>query len=167
MGSDVTEEWRPVPGFGGRFQVSSLGRVRRLRFTVHKSDGNKQTYPERLLTASPHAAGYRTVALCYESKTHTTLLHRLIAQAFIPNPDSLPFVRHLNDIPDDNRIENLAWGTQSDNMGDCVRNGNHNHARRDLCPRGHEYKQYATRRGCPTCASLLRDRKQRHDSMKD
>lgn len=50
-------------------------------------------------------------------------LHRLLAQTFIPNPDNLPLVRHLNDIKDDNRLENLAWGTQLDNQKDSVRNG--------------------------------------------
>lgn len=50
-------------------------------------------------------------------------LHRLLAQTFIPNPDKLPLVRHLNDIKDDNRLENLAWGTQLDNQKDSVRNG--------------------------------------------
>lgn len=50
-------------------------------------------------------------------------LHRLLAQTFIPNPDNLPLVRHLNDIKDDNRLENLAWGTRLDNQKDSVRNG--------------------------------------------
>ena len=52
-------------------------------------------------------------------------IHRLIAQTFLPNPDNLPLVRHLNDIKDDNRVENLAWGTVFDNHLDCVKNGNY------------------------------------------
>lgn len=51
-------------------------------------------------------------------------LHRLIAEEFIPNPDNLPVVRHLNDDPRDNHVDNLAWGTQRDNMYDCIENGN-------------------------------------------
>lgn len=58
-----------------------------------------------------------------EGKLKEVYLHRLLAQTFIPNPDNLPVVRHLNDIPDDNRLENLAWGTQADNQRDSVRNG--------------------------------------------
>jgi hypothetical protein len=50
-------------------------------------------------------------------------IHRLIAEAFIPNPNNYPVVRHLNDDASDNSIENLAWGTQSDNRLDCIRNG--------------------------------------------
>lgn len=49
-------------------------------------------------------------------------LHRVVAEAFIPNPNNLPYVRHLNDDPTDNRVENLAWGTQKDNHEDSVRN---------------------------------------------
>ena len=50
--------------------------------------------------------------------------HRLIADAFIPNPDNYPIVRHLDDDPSNNDISNLAWGTPKDNFEDCVRNGN-------------------------------------------
>lgn len=58
------------------------------------------------------------------NKPNRKYLHRAIAEAFIPNPDNLPMVRHLNDIPYDNSVENLAWGTQKDNMRDCINNGN-------------------------------------------
>lgn len=50
-------------------------------------------------------------------------VHRIVAEAFIPNPHNYPIVRHLNDDPADNRVENLEWGTQKDNHADCVRNG--------------------------------------------
>lgn len=69
-------------------------------------------------SAGPH--GYRMIG----PKSKRKYLHRAIAEAFIPNPDNLPMVRHLNDDPTDNRVENLAWGTQTDNMQDCIRNGN-------------------------------------------
>lgn len=52
-------------------------------------------------------------------------LHRLLAQTFIPNPDNLPLVRHLNDVKDDNRLENLAWGDSKDNASDAIRNNTH------------------------------------------
>lgn len=54
-------------------------------------------------------------------------IHRLVGKAFVPNPDNLPYVRHLNDDPTDNWAVNLAWGTQRDNHEDCVKNG-HWHA---------------------------------------
>lgn len=51
-------------------------------------------------------------------------IHRMVAEAFIPNPLNLPMVRHLDDDPSNNFVENLAWGTQTDNMRDCINNGN-------------------------------------------
>lgn len=54
-------------------------------------------------------------------------VHRLVGKAFVPNPNNLPYVRHLNDDPTDNYAVNLAWGTQRDNHEDCVKNG-HWHA---------------------------------------
>lgn len=66
--------------------------------------------------------GYLYISLS-KGRTFHKRLHRLLAQNFIPNPDNLPLVRHLNDIKIDNRIENLAWGTNSDNMKDMINNG--------------------------------------------
>ena len=57
-------------------------------------------------------------------------IHILKAKAFLfsPNPSNYNIIRHLNDIKTDNRLENLAWGTQSDNIRDCIRNGNYNYS---------------------------------------
>lgn len=67
------------------------------------------------------------------------LIHHLVAQAFIgPKPEGME-VRHANDIRDDNRAENLSYGTRSENMYDSIRNGSHNRASRTHCCRGHEY----------------------------
>ena len=104
-------EWRTIEGFPD-YQISDDGRVK------------SYIGGEHYLKPSKGSTGHMHVTLF--NKNHNRgykLLHRLIAEAFIPNPDNLPFVRHLNDIPDDNRIENLAWGTNSDNMKDAIRNG--------------------------------------------
>jgi hypothetical protein len=66
--------------------------------------------------------GYLSVCL-YNNKNELKQLHRLLAETFIPNPDNLPVVRHLNDNPTDNRLENLAWGTYKDNAKDSMKNG--------------------------------------------
>ena len=72
--------------------------------------------------------GYLRVGLMTNnSKTRVCRVHTLKAKAFIYNPNPLTYniIRHLNDIKTDNRLENLAWGTQSDNVRDCIRNGNY------------------------------------------
>jgi len=78
--------------------------------------------PEGKITeGSRHGVkGYRMIG----KRSNRKYLHRAIAEAFIPNPDNLPYVRHLDDDPQNNSVSNLAWGTQKDNMGDCIRNGN-------------------------------------------
>lgn len=74
--------------------------------------------------------------LCYDltlesKKAKKYNIHRLLAEHFIPNPDNYPVVRHLNDNKLDNRLENLAWGTYSDNSNDCKLNGNYKVVRHD------------------------------------
>lgn len=78
---------------------------------------------KRLMRPHLSSAGYRTLTLCKNGKKHQRPLHRLLAMIFIPNPDGYEVVRHLNDVSDDNRLENLAWGTHQDNCLDKVRNG--------------------------------------------
>lgn len=67
--------------------------------------------------------GYTTVPLFELGARSYHLVHRLVAQAFIPNPDNLPFACHKDDDPSNNCVENLFWGTQLDNMQDKVRKG--------------------------------------------
>lgn len=67
--------------------------------------------------------GHLGVAMSRNGKDIYRYVHRLIGKAFIPNPTDLPIVRHLNDIPYDNVVENLEWGTQKDNMADAKANG--------------------------------------------
>ena len=70
--------------------------------------------------------GYGYYSLKTKDKKHKIVrIHRVLAEWLIPNPDNLPMVRHLNDNKNDWRIENLAWGNDSHNMYDAIRNGNH------------------------------------------
>lgn len=132
----TTEEiWKPVVGYEGLYEVSDHGRVRSLdRRLPH--NGHTRFFPGVILKPSSHKQGYLTVKLRGGGRH---FIHRLMAEAFIPNPDNLPLVRHLNDVETDNRLENLAWGTWSDNSEDSVRNGVHSQASKTHCKRGHPY----------------------------
>lgn len=103
------EEWRPVVGFEGRYEVSSEGRVRSLNYRMRKG-------AVRILRPARNKDGYLNVHLYAQDGGKTYKVHRLVAQAFIPNPDSLPEVNHKNEEKSDNRVENLEWCSRDDNM---------------------------------------------------
>ena len=110
------EEWRSVVGFEGTYEASALG-VRRIA-------PGCGTWPGRILKQSRDARGCPRVNLYFHGKRTTHYVAHLVADAFLPPKKPTDQVlRHLNDDPTDNRIENLAWGTYSDNMADAIRNG--------------------------------------------
>ena len=130
----MTERWVPVVGAEQDYEVSTCGRVRSLTRTWIKSNGVQYTRPGKLLACAPDEKGYPRVRIGKRDQR----VHCIMAEAFIgPRPDGNE-ARHLNDIPSDNRIENIAWGTSAENSADMVRNG-HNNVSKTECPRGHAY----------------------------
>ena len=85
---------------------------------------NKETGKTIKWLISRH--GYYYCHLWANNGNRYIRMHRLLALAFIPNPNNYPLVRHLNDIKTDNRLENLAWGTMSENIKDSIKNGKYN-----------------------------------------
>ena len=98
------EIWRDVRGYEGLYQVSNFGRVR----SFHNSG-------MRILSPSK-VKGYLCINLFKDNKAKNFKVHRLVAQAFLPNPDNLPQVDHINTDKTDNRVENLQWVTGSENV---------------------------------------------------
>jgi hypothetical protein len=106
---DNSEEWRTVAGFEGRYEVSNHGRVRSIaRIPRIRKLGL--------------ASGYHTLQLGPRGARHTYLIHRLVAQAFIPNPDNKPEVNHLHEPKTNNRADNLEWATRPENTEHAVIN---------------------------------------------
>lgn len=98
----MTEEiWKNIKGYGNTCQVSNLGRIKCGKVI-------KTPYKEK--------KGYLRIAL--KGKKH--LVHRLVAEAFIPNPDNKPCIDHINTIRDDNRVENLRWCTSKENCNNFI-----------------------------------------------
>lgn len=146
------EQWRPIPGFS-YYLASNLGRVRSIdRPTGHRGRVLKQQFTD---WSADH--GYRQVVLTENYEKRTMKVHRLVALAFLPNPEDLPMVRHLDGNPENNHVDNLAWGTHVDNMADMVGHGNHHSARKTHCPAGHPYDAENVQlingrsRHCKTC----------------
>ena len=111
------EEWRDIIGYEGLYQVSNLGRVKSLNYN--------HTGKEGILDTKPTSSGYVQVNLYKNNKRKTYLVHRLVAQSFIPNPLGLHEVNHIIDDFEhrsDNRVENLEWCTKDYNINYGNRN---------------------------------------------
>jgi hypothetical protein len=146
----MDEEWRDVPQFEGMYAVSSRGRVRSL---PRHSGARPSPVGERLLKLSPGPTGYLRVILRRENRSFTVKVHHLVLMAFVgPRPDGMEGL-HGNGDELDNRLENLRWGTKSENMRDQVRHGTHVQARKTTCPKGHPYtkRNAAGSRICMDC----------------
>lgn len=111
----IDEEWRDVSGYEGLYQVSNLGRVRSLdRWRKNGSGEYKQK--GRILNQGDTTTGYKQIVLNKDKKRKTLKVHRLVAIAFIPNPENKPNVNHIDGNPHNNKVENLEWCTQSENV---------------------------------------------------
>lgn len=102
------EEWREMHNTDGVYLVSNKGRFRRVKH--RKNPTNK------LIKPSDSGKGYLQVPLCIDGVNSAVLAHRAVAIAFIPNPDNLPEVDHLDDNKQNNCVENLIWSTSGDNV---------------------------------------------------
>ena len=129
----MIEEWRPVVGYEGLYEVSNTGRVRSLDMYVKSRYGNYRLHKGKVLSPAKDKNGYLKVNLCYNGKDKIIRVHRLVTEAFIPNPDNLPEVNHKDEDKTNNRVENLEWcdrsyninyGTRKDKVRDTkIKNG--------------------------------------------
>lgn len=116
------EDWRPVVGFEGLYEVSRCGQVRSLSTLRQHGGYRPRIIPGKLL--KPKAGHkYAIVSLWDASgKDHHRSIHRLVAEAFVPNPTGARLVRHKDDQPRNNWAENLLWGSHADNTKDAQLN---------------------------------------------
>jgi argininosuccinate lyase len=120
----MKEVWKDVEGFEGKYEVSSLGRVRSYFKTVIYKDGRVYHYKPAFLKGYPNKVGYLHVNLFYaKNKSKTVDIHRLVAEAFIPKIKGKNGVNHKNGVKTDNRAENLEWSTQKENVHHAIENG--------------------------------------------
>lgn len=96
------EQWLPIDGYDG-YEVSNYGRVKSLNYN--------KTKQERILKQGTTKYGYQLVMLCNGGKHKMFSVHRLVAMAFIPNPNNYPLVNHKDEVKTNNHVENLEWCT--------------------------------------------------------
>ena len=111
----MVEIWKDIKDFEGYYQVSNLGKVKSLKRTVKRKDGFTQSYNERILKPSITNKNYELVMLCKNHKIFAKSVHRLVAEAFVPNEDNKPVVDHIDTNIHNNCADNLKWVTQQEN----------------------------------------------------
>ena len=107
-----SEIWKDVVGFEGLYKVSNKGNV----FSVGRRDSRGRKCGGRILKPTRTRNGYLKVDLHNNGKRKTKHIHRLVAETFIPNPESLPQINHIDEVKDNNNVENLEWCTSKDNI---------------------------------------------------
>ena len=143
------EIWKDIIGYEGYYQVSNLGRIKSMDRVIYNKDGHPYHYPGRIRKLVPNPKGYLIVSLSKDCMTRVFLVSRLVAQAFIPNPNNLPQVGHKDDDRDkrNNSVDNLYWTTNYENSNTEGRKkrlseshmGNKNHMRRKVCVDNKEF----------------------------
>lgn len=103
----MEEKWKDIEGYEGSYQISNLGRVKSLERYNSKGDKLK----EKILKNRVNSQGYLSVVLYRDNTKKQYKVHKLVAKHFIPNPNNLPYINHINQQKNNNRVENLEWCT--------------------------------------------------------
>lgn len=147
----MSEQWRPIIGYEGLYEVSDHGRVKSL--TRFDSIGRRVI--ERIRILNKDGGGYYQVNLSKDGAHKNVQVHAEMAKAFLGSRPDGHEARHLDGDKTNNTISNIKWGTKSENTLDQVLHGTHHCARRVKCPRGHKLEppNLATQSGrrCRSC----------------
>lgn len=108
----MEEIWKDVRGFEGLYQISNFGRVR----SLDRIDSMGRLHLGQILKITDNSHGYKKVTLCKNSVHTNKYIHRLVAEAFISNPNNLSEVNHKDEDKSNNSIDNLEWVSHRDNM---------------------------------------------------
>lgn len=133
----MREQWKDIPGFEGRYQVSDLGRVKSLpfmqRYLLRNGKEAFRRTKEKIRKTRPINSGYLAISLWLDEIETNALVHRLVAQAFIEGSGET--VNHKDGAKRNNRAENLEWASYTDNHLHAVALGLNKQAVRVVCPK--------------------------------
>lgn len=119
------EAWIPIETWEGLYEAGSNGLIKTLSNVAYGGHGKRQrmVVKEKLRPYSSLIDGYCQIRLCKRPRQETHLVHRLIAKAFIPNPENKPEVNHKNGDKKNNAVYNLEWSTEKENTNDAFEKG--------------------------------------------
>lgn len=107
----MKEVWKPIEGYEGLYDISNLGRVK----SLPKQSGSRLNINSTIMRLGSDKNGYSVISLSKNGKYKLCKVHRLVGQAFIPNPENKPCINHKNLIKNDNAFVNLEWVTIYEN----------------------------------------------------
>lgn len=113
----VTERWVSAVGWEGAYEVSSLGRIRSIDRQITQTNGATYFRKGQLIKSLLYGRNYLSVLLqVVGGKKQCLTVHKMVAKAFLPNPDGKPYVNHIDLNKTNNCVENLEWVTPSENL---------------------------------------------------
>lgn len=115
--------FKSIKNYEGFYEINELGVVQSISRTIINKHGKEQFYPGRVLKADEGKFGHKRVTLCKDHKTTRKLIHQLVAQTFIDNPENKPFINHIDNDPRNNHVTNIEWCTHSENMVHAQKQG--------------------------------------------
>lgn len=118
----LQEIWKPVVGYEGLYEVSSFGRVKSLPIVLKRNSGSFKR-GEKILSNQVGTHGRLEISITKNGVPKRVSVHRLVAIAFIPNPDNKETVNHIDGNPKNNHVDNLEWMSVSDNIRHGFKNG--------------------------------------------
>jgi hypothetical protein len=129
------EIWKDCAGWEGKYQVSTLGNVKSLDRYTRRVDGTINHCREKPRKTQISNCGYVRVSFFDEGKNFMLSVHRLVAEAFIPNPENKPEVNHISGIKTDNSVQNLEWMSSRENKKHGIEMGliSHNGINNNNC----------------------------------
>ena len=121
---NINEEWKPVKGYEGYYEISNYGNVKsvdRIKKEICRHGGYRTTFHKgKYIKQFENNKGYYFVRLSKSNAIEKKYLHRLVAEAFIPNPENKPEVDHIDGKPQNNNIKNLQWATHKENLNNPI-----------------------------------------------
>lgn len=117
------EIWKDIKGFEGLYQISNQGRLRSLDRPVKQRSNSIQVKKGKLIIQSKNHKGYPLANVSKGNKRYSRATHRLVAEAFIPNPENKPQINHIDGNKENNSVSNLDWVTASENIRHAINNG--------------------------------------------